>query len=105
MIFELRTYTLRVGTVKGFLERYEKDGLAVQTRHLGAPVGYFITEVGALNQVLHLWKYESFDDRDRRRAALDADPQWIAYKTMPANADALLNQHNTILRSAPFSPI
>ncbi|MDH5539213.1 MAG: NIPSNAP family protein [Rhizobacter sp.] len=105
MIFELRTYTLRVGTIKGFLERYEGDWLAVQTRHLGPPVGYFVTEVGELNQGVHLWKYASFDDRDRRRAALDADPQWVAYKTMPANSDALPSQHNTVLRSAPFSPI
>jgi hypothetical protein len=105
LIIDLRTYTLRSGTLQAFLERYEKHGLAVQSRHLGAPVGYFVTEVGELNQIVHLWKYVDMADRERRRAALEADPQWLAYKAQPGNADALLNQHNTILRSTSFSAI
>lgn len=105
MIFDLRTYTLRTGSIKTFLEIYERDGLAVQSRHLGMPVGYFTTEVGELNQVVHLWKYASMADREQRRAALEIDPQWITYRSHPANAGLVLRQQNTILRSAPFSPL
>lgn len=103
MIFDLRTYTLRTGSIPGFLALYEEQGLPVQSRHLGSPAGYFTTEVGELNQVVHLWKYQSMADREQRRAALEADPAWHAYRAHPDNAGVVLNQHNQILRSAPFS--
>ncbi len=105
MIFDLRTYTLRTGSLKAFLDLYEKEGLPVQSRHLGPPVAYLTTEVGELNEIVHLWKYASMADREQRRAALEADPEWLAYRSRPANAEALVRQQNKILRSAPFSPL
>ncbi len=105
MIFDLRTYTLRTGGVKPFLDLYAQQGLPVQTLHLGPPVGYFTTEVGELNQVVHLWKYASMADREQRRAALEADPAWQAYRAHPDNAALVLRQQNSLLRSAPFSPL
>ena len=59
-IVEMRTYTLAVGTTARYLDLYAKGGLAVQTRILGHLVGYYAVEVGELNQVIHLWAYESF---------------------------------------------
>jgi hypothetical protein len=45
-------------------------GLRIQKRILGNLIGYFHTE---LDQIVHLWGYESFADRERRRALLAAD--------------------------------
>ena len=59
-------------------------GLAVQKRILGHLVGYYSVEVGPLNQVVHLWAYDSLDERAKRRAALWADPEWLAYVNEPA---------------------
>ena len=103
MIVDLRTYTLLVGAVRGFLEQYARDGYAVQCEYLGQPIGYFTTEVGELTEVVHMWKYESMADRETRRAKLEADPRWNAYRA--AAGDAVLSQRNSILKSAPFSPI
>jgi hypothetical protein len=66
-------------------------------------VGYFSTEVGTLNQVVHLWAYEDFEERTRKRAELVADEDWKAYvaKVRPL----ILHQENRILVPAPFSPI
>ena len=55
MIIDLRTYTMVPGRLKAFLELYEREGLPVQRRHQGDPVGYFVTEIGTNNQVVHLW--------------------------------------------------
>lgn len=41
---------------------------------LGRLLGYFITEIGELNAVVHLWGYDSFEERARRRAALAGEP-------------------------------
>lgn len=58
-----------------------------------------------LNQVVHLWKYESLADRERKRAALEADPDWTLYRRHSAEAGYLAAQENQILKSAPFSPL
>jgi hypothetical protein len=105
MIIDLRTYTMVPGRLKAFLELYEREGLPVQRRHQGQPVGYFVTEIGSQNQVVHLWGYESMADREKRRAELEKDPEWIAYRVKSAAAGNVQYQENKILKSASFSPI
>ena len=103
MIVEERIYTLEAGKVPEYLRLYEQEGLAIQTRILGNLIGYFSSEIGDLNLVVHMWGYASFEERTRRRAELLADPGWQAYvvKVLPF----LLRMENRILVPAPFSPI
>ncbi len=103
MIVDMRTYTVPVGLVGEFLSLYAKEGYAVQTHHLGAPLGYFTTEVGELGQLVHLWRYEDMADRDRRRAALEADPAWLAYRAKAGARGLVVRQSNTILRQVDFA--
>jgi hypothetical protein len=100
MIVDLREYTLQAGRVAEFLALYEREGLAIQREIQGALVGHYATEVGALNQVVHLWAYESFEDRAVRRARLASHPGWKAYleKAMPM----IVSAQNRILRPSAF---
>lgn len=103
MVYEMRTYRLRTGTLPGYLRLVEQEGIAVQKEHLGSLVGYFFSEIGRLNEIVHVWAYASLDDRERRRAALAEDPRWIAF--VP-KIQALIEEMETkILKPAPFSPI
>ena len=63
MIFDHRIYTCRPGTVGKQLQIYAEHGYAVQTRHLGEPVLYGITETGPINSYIHVWAYEDAADR------------------------------------------
>ncbi|WP_255964814.1 NIPSNAP family protein, partial [Klebsiella pneumoniae] len=36
------------------LALYQSDALAVQTDHLGQLIGFFFTEIGVVNQVVHI---------------------------------------------------
>ena len=103
MIVEERIYTLEVGKVPEFLRLYEQEGLAIQTPILGNLIGYFSSEIGELNLIVHMWGYESFEERTRRRAELMASAGWQAFvaKVRPL----VLRQENRILIPAPFSPI
>lgn len=74
--------------------------MAVQLRHLPHMVGYYFTEVGTLNRVVHLWAYESLDDRERRRAAMAADPAWQSYLVKIRPLMDL--QETRIMKCAPF---
>ena len=103
MLIDLRTYTLRVGTVRDFLAQYAREGLEVQRRHLGAPLGYYTTEVGDVNEVVHIWQYADAADRERRRAALESDPQWLAYRRAAASQNHVIKQTNALLKSVDFS--
>lgn len=105
MIVDLRTYTMVPGRLNAFLELYEKEGLPHQIKYLGKPIGYFTTEVGTLNQVVHIWGYQSMADRETRRAAMEKDPEWIAYRKKSAATGNVQHQENKILKSVPFSPL
>ncbi len=102
MIVEQRTYTLEIGTAPKYLELYEAEGLAIQRAILGRMVGYFSTDIGALHQIVHMWAYKDYAEREERRRKLGADPQWKAY--IPKVRALQIAQENRILIPAPFSP-
>jgi NIPSNAP len=77
MIVDVRTYTMAPGRLGAWLKLYEAEGMPIHVRHLGQPIGVFTTDVGTVNQVVFFWGLESQADRERRREALEADPDWV----------------------------
>ena len=64
-LYELRTYTLYVGKMAEAVEFYQTVSWPVLSKHAeGRLIGYFTGDIGAMNQIIHLWKFE--DDADRR---------------------------------------
>jgi hypothetical protein len=100
VIVEMRIYTLTFGSAGKYFEHYRALGQAIQWRILGAPLGYFTTEVGPLNQVVHLWRYTSFDDRSERRARLWDDAGWKAF--IEAIAPLIVRQESRLMLDAPL---
>ena len=84
MIYDLRTYTVRPGTMAKQLALYEEHGLTAQTKNLGAPLFYGVVETGDVNSYIHLWQYEDAADRKDGVALFQ------------------VSQNNTILKAAPF---
>ncbi|CEJ15090.1 hypothetical protein BN1110_05426 [bacterium YEK0313] len=103
MIIDERSYTTLPGKVKAFLEVYERLARPIQWPILGEPIGFFVTEVGTLNQVVHLWRYDSMADREQRRAKLAAAPGFSDY--LDAATPLLLKMENRILVPTAFSPL
>ena len=102
MIVEKRTYTFHPGKVQEFLALYEAEGLAIHTKYLPM-IGYFVSDIGPLNQVITMWGYKSMQERDDLRAKLYADPAWIALA--PKTTPFILKMESMILRPTSFSPI
>ena len=103
MILEKRTYTVKPGTAPEYMAFYRDHGLEVQSRILGGLVGYFQSELGTLNQIVHLWRYDSLAERERRRAELAKDETWQRF--LREKPDVLLAQDVQILSPADFSPL
>jgi hypothetical protein len=97
MIIEMRTYTCKPGKVPEAEERFAK---ALPGRVKVSPLAAFWhTEVGTLNQIIHVWPYEDAGERDRLRAESRKVEGWP-----PGLHDLLLQQESKILTPAPFSP-
>lgn len=105
MLVDVRTYTCRPGTIKAQLELYEKYGMTPQKRHLGEPLAFLVTETGPLNTYMHMWVYQDAADRAKRRAAMQADPEWNEFLKQSAAAGYLVAQETKLMTPAPFAPI
>lgn len=105
MLLDVRIYTCRPGTIKKHLALYEKMGKGPQTRHLGEPFAYLQTETGNPNEYIHIWKYADAADRAKKRAAMMADPEWLAFLEESAKLGALESQRNQLMTPVPFFPI
>jgi hypothetical protein len=95
MIYEIRTYDLRPGTVPDFEAAFcaalpEREKIS----KLGA---LWHTEIGPLNQVIHVWPYESLEHRAQCRAAAIASGAWP-----PPTHPFTLRQSTAIMLPAPF---
>jgi hypothetical protein len=101
MVYELRTYQLRPGAVSGYFEFFAANGLAIITKY-AEMVGYFRTETGALNRIVHLWRYRDRQHRSEQRAKLIADSQWQT-AFLEHGMSLLLDQQSQLLEPLPFS--
>ena len=91
MIYEVRTYTLKPGMVATFEENFAK---ALPAREKYSKLGAFWhTEFGPLNQVIHVWPYESVDQRNEIRAEASKDPNWPPANDPDNPAEARLPAH------------
>ncbi|GMG84854.1 NIPSNAP family protein [Paralimibaculum aggregatum] len=100
MFVDERIYTLHAGQVPVFLKLYQEKGMAVQLRILGRMVGYYTTDFGPLNQIVHMWGYDSLDDRFERRKRLQASPEWQDYAR--EMRPLVTHVENKLLVPAPF---
>lgn len=104
MLIDHRTYTCRPGTVKMHLALYAEHGYAAQSRHLGVPWLYAAAESGDPNSYVHVWIYENAGDREAKRNALAADPDWASYLQKSRDAGYLVSQFNSLLTPVDFAP-
>jgi len=103
MFYEIRTYRLKNGAIPDYLKVVGETGIAIQKKHLGNLVGYFSSEIGPINEIVHIWSYETLDDRQSRRARLAADPEWQAF--LPKIRDLIVSAENKIMLPTAFSPL
>ncbi|XP_068460312.1 protein NipSnap homolog 3A [Clinocottus analis] len=100
--YEFRTYCIRPDQNAAFL-KLTNEKIHLRTAH-SELIGYWSVEYGALNQVFHIWKYDSYSQRAGVRAALAQDPSWISdyiSKAMPM----LRSQDNEVTYLIPWSPL
>jgi NIPSNAP protein len=100
-IYELRTYRTPVGRAGEWLGHF-KAIMPVREKY-SKNVGLWQTEMGQLNEVVHLWAYHDLNDRAAVRAKVMQDPAWQEFlgKATPI----LFEMKSIILNPSPHSPM
>ena len=98
MIYEMRTYDLKPRALpevlKRFGEGYEKRG------KLSPLAAFWYTEIGPLNQIVHVWPYADLAERARIRAAAVATGDWP-----PKIGEFILSMRSDIMQPWENSPL
>lgn len=97
MIYEVRTYDLKPRSLPEVEKRF---GEAYEKRKAYSPLAVFWhTEIGPLNQIIHVWPYKDLEERAKIRAAVVKDKIWP-----PNIGEFVTNMHSDIMHQFSFSP-
>jgi hypothetical protein len=96
MIHELRTYTLVPGKSGEYLKAAAEVGRKIRGDKYGKLEGFWGTEFGTLNQVVHLWSYADLNERERLRGDLARNEEWTKVY-LAQSRPLVLAQENKIL--------
>ena len=103
MIVEERSYHVHTGKLAEVVRLYADEGSSVQQEILGNLVGAFTVDVGDVSTIVHLWAYDSYADREQRRAVLQADQRWKDF--LPKLQPLIHTQRTRILLPTAYSPV
>src|SRR3989304_3091414 len=99
MIYEIRTYGITPGSLAEVEKRYG-EGYEHRKKY-SELTAFWHTEIGPLNEIVHVWGYRDLAARARIRDEGRQKGVWPP----PGGADRLLTQENKILLPAAFSPL
>ena len=94
-IVDLRIYTIR--------PRGMPEYLRLSLRHWGPPLGFYTSQIGPLNQVVHLWGFDSLDAMQRGRDAIAADPDFAKYAELTTGL--VVAQEDRIIAPVAFNSL
>ena len=82
MIYDFRVYTLSPGATPDYMAGVRELGLPIRQRHGVTLSGWYHSDIGDLNQVVHIWGFNDLKHMQEAKAAVYADPDW-AGKYLP----------------------
>ncbi len=97
MIIEVRTYQLKPGSVPEVEKRFA-ECLPAREK-LSKLTALWHTEIGPLNEITHVWTYDSFEQRMAIRGEAVKSGVWP-----PPIAEFIVTMQSEIFLPAPFSP-
>ena len=107
MIFERRRYTLRPGQYDEFIRLQHERGFdGPFARVVERVIGYFISVSGPVEQIVHLYRYDDFDDWIDRLHGLygipEMEPYFIGARAILAEQDVEFFRHAPIDELTPL---
>jgi hypothetical protein len=105
MIYELRVYRCMPGRKADVLARFRDHTMGFFRRHGIQVVGFWDTLVGDQDELVYITRYESWEDREKKWGAFQADPEWQRVRERSQERGVLVEHIRTALLTATdFSP-
>ena len=107
MIYESRVYRCVPGRLPALLNRFATITLKIWDKHGIKQAGFFTTLIGESNQELtYFLAWESLAEREKKWAAFQADPDWIAARAKTeADGQIVGNIVSQLLVPTAFSSV
>ncbi len=101
MIYDMRTYDIAMGKTPEYMAAVREVALPVRESHGIKLAGWYYTDIGELNRVVHIWAYRDYAHFEEAREAFRNDDRWIN-DYVPRVQGIILRQENQIMRGADF---
>ena len=103
MIYDFRVYTLKPGATPDYMAAVKELALPIRKKYGIKLAGWYYSDIGVLNQVVHIWGYRDEEHLSEAKAQVYADPDWIE-KYVPRVKDLLVEQKTYLMKSPDFAP-
>ncbi|MDE2718274.1 MAG: NIPSNAP family protein [Chloroflexota bacterium] len=101
MIYDMRTYDIAMGKTPEYMAAVREIALPVRETYGIKLAGWYYTDIGALNKVVHIWAYRDFAHFEEAREAFRTDERWVN-DYVPRVKGIILRQENQIMRASDF---
>ena len=101
MIYDMRTYDIAMGKTPEYMAAVREIALPVRESYGVKLAGWYYTDVGALNKVVHIWAYRDYAHFEEAREAFRNDERWLN-DYVPRVKGIILRQENQLMRASDF---
>ena len=103
MIYDYRVYTFKPGKVPEYMAAVEELSVPIRAKYGIKLAGWYYSDVGELNQVVHIWAYRDYAHLEEAKAQVAKDPDWTG-KYIPRVQGLLESQQTYLMLSPDFAP-
>ena len=97
----MRTYDIAMGKTPEYMAAVREVALPVRESYGVKLAGWYYTDIGALNRVVHIWAYRDYAHFEEAREAFRTDERWLN-DYVPRVKGIVLRQENQIMRASDF---
>ena len=97
----MRTYDIAMGKTPEYMAAVREVALPVRESYGVKLAGWYYTDIGALNRVVHIWAYRDYAHFKEAREAFRTDERWLN-DYVPRVKGIVLRQENQIMRASDF---
>ena len=97
----MRTYDIAMGKTPEYMAAVREIALPVRESYGVKLAGWYYTDVGALNRVVHIWAYRDYAHFEEAREAFRTDDRWVN-DYVPRVKGIVLRQENQLMLASDF---
>ena len=103
MICDFRMYTLKPGGTPEYMAAVKEVALPLREKHGIKLAGWYYSDIGDLNQVVHIWAYRDHEHMEKAKGEVSNSAEWKE-KYVPRVRPLIVAQKTYIMLSPDFAP-